>query len=76
MVITMAVRVKAYVKDYVVMTTIHVYIGKELCLFRSVMSFTGSVISVEFSKVRCYATKLSCSDNLYNCQASSRLVFL
>ena len=31
---------------------------------------------LEFSKVKCYATKLSCGDNLYNYQASSRLVFL
>ena len=31
---------------------------------------------LEFSKVKCYATKLSCGDNLYNYRASSRLVFL
>ena len=41
----MLVRVKAYMKDYVVTTRIHVYVGKELCLFRSVMSFTGRVIA-------------------------------
>ena len=26
-------------------------------------------------KVRCYATKLSCGDDLYGCQACPRLVF-
>jgi len=41
----MAVRVKACLKDYVVMTKKHVYIGKELCLFLIVMSFTGRVIT-------------------------------
>ena len=30
---------------------------------------------LKFSKVRCYATKLSCGDDLYGCQACPRLVF-